>query len=86
MKLTADAAVDVCRQAARRGVVVSRIEGGIWHSPGFEARIDCIWDGVDSPVNGDVAEKNNLDAAEFVREESQMRDVFILSIMKMTGR
>lgn len=43
MKLTAEAAIAVCEQAAEHGVVVARIEGGIWRNPGFEARVDCIF-------------------------------------------
>jgi hypothetical protein len=37
--------------AAQHGLVVVRIEEGIWHSPGFEARLDCIWDGADSAID-----------------------------------
>ncbi|NTY38018.1 colicin immunity protein [Burkholderia diffusa] len=83
MKLTVGAAIDVCEQAAQHGVVVSRIEGGIWHSSGFEARIDCIWDAkIDPPVDESVAEQNNRDAVEFIREESQVHDVFIVTTFK----
>jgi len=53
MKLSADAAIRVCLTAASRGLVVARIEGGIWHHPGFEARGDCIWDGANPPHRPD---------------------------------
>lgn len=85
MKLSADAAVAVCLDAANLGLVVARIEGGIWHDPGFEARIDCIWDGVDPPVDRETAEKNNRAAADFVRSERAVHDVFVITAPAMTG-
>ncbi|ARK45510.1 toxin-immunity protein system imunity protein CdiI [Burkholderia pseudomallei] len=85
MKLSADAAIAVCERAGQHGLVVARIEGGIWHFPGFEARLDCIWDGIDPPVDVGVAEQNNLAAAEFVRSESQEHDVFVVTAPEITG-
>ena len=67
-------------------MVVARIEGGIWHFPGFEARLDCIWDGVDPPVDVGVAEQNNLAAAEFVHSESLEHDVFVVTARQITDR
>lgn len=58
MFLTVDAAVRVCTEAAERGQVVVKVEGGIWHHPGFEAKIWCIWDGVDPPVERGYPWKN----------------------------
>ncbi|WP_071738871.1 colicin immunity protein [Burkholderia ubonensis] len=84
MKLSADAAIAVCEQAGQLGLVIARIEGGIWHFPGFEARPDCIWDGVDLPVDAGAAEQNNLEA-EFIRPESQVHDVFIVTAQQITG-
>lgn len=86
MKLSADAAIAVCERAVQHGLVGARIEGGIWHSPGFEARLDCIWDGVDPPVDVGAAEQNNLAAAEFIRSESQMHDAFDVTAPQMTTR
>ncbi|MGE8567061.1 MAG: colicin immunity protein [Achromobacter sp.] len=85
MKLSTDAAVEVCELAAQRGLVVARIEGGIWHSPGFEARLDCIWDGADPPVELKVAEENNMEAANFIRSEREMHDVFIITAPRRSG-
>lgn len=31
MKLNVDAAIEVCLRAAAHGLVVARVEGGIWH-------------------------------------------------------
>jgi hypothetical protein len=86
MKVSADAAVAICEGAAERGLVVGRIEGGIWHAPGFEARLDCIWDGVDPPVDQKTAEQNNRAAAEFVRSERVAHDVFVITAPRMAGR
>jgi len=85
MKLSTDAAVAVCERAAQHGLVVARIEGGIWHFPGFEARLDCIWDGADPPIDLDAAERNNQRAAEFIRSESPPHDVFLVTSPPMTG-
>ncbi|WP_431823317.1 colicin immunity protein [Burkholderia sp. F1] len=74
MKLTADAAIAVCEQAAEQGRAIARVEGGIWHSPGFEARVDCIWDGIDPPVDVQPSEKNNLAAIQFIRAERARHD------------
>ncbi|MFV0456879.1 MAG: colicin immunity protein [Pseudomonas sp.] len=83
MKLSADAAAEVCERASQHGLVIARIEGGIWHFPGFEARLDCIWDGVELPVDARAAEKNNLAAAEFICSEKQVHDVFIVTTFQM---
>ncbi|MFM0526420.1 colicin immunity protein [Paraburkholderia strydomiana] len=85
MKLSADAAIAVCERATQHGLVIARIEGGISCSPGFEARLDCIWDGVDPPVVVSVAEQNNLVAAKFIRSESQAHDVFVMTAPRMTS-
>jgi hypothetical protein len=85
MTLTSTAAQDVCRKALEHGVVVVRIEGGIWHNPGFEARLDCIWDGVDPPVSETEAAINNARALEMIREESEVHDGFIITTAPLTG-
>jgi hypothetical protein len=85
MKLSVDAAIAVCERATQRGLVIARIEGGIWHFPGFEARLDCIWDGVEPPVEIVAAEQNNLAAAEFIRSESEGHDVFVVTAPRLTG-
>jgi len=63
MKLTTEAAVGACEQAAQQGLLISRIEGGIWHTPGFEARIDCIWDGAEPPLDVCGAPNSSTDYA-----------------------
>lgn len=85
MRLTPAAAVDVCIRAAAEGLVVARIEGGVWHAPGFEARHDCIWDGADPPISESEAHLNNLTAADFIREEMECHDVFILTAPPISG-
>lgn len=85
MKLSADAAIEVCKRASQHGLVIARVEGGLWHFPGFEARLDCIWDGVELPVDTRAAEKNNLAAAEFIRSERQIHDVFIVTTFQTKG-
>ncbi|WP_042267776.1 colicin immunity protein [Paraburkholderia heleia] len=85
MKLSAEAAISVCTNAAEHGVIVSRIEGGIWHNPGFEARIDCIWDGAEPPIDLNSARVNNLAAIEFIRSELPEHDTFIITAPSISG-
>lgn len=85
MRLSPTAAVEVCMAAAAQGKVVARIEGGIWHAPGFEARHDCIWDGADPPISESDAHLNNLSAADFIREEMEFHTVFILTAPPISG-
>lgn len=85
MKLSPEAAITVCLTASMRGFVVARVEGGIWHNPGFEARLDCIWDGADPPMDVATANRNNLDAAEFIREESKVHSIFIITAPPIDG-
>jgi Colicin-E5 Imm protein len=79
MKLTPSAASSVCREAADHNLVIARIEGGIWHAPGFEARLDCIWDGLDPPMVREAAIENNNRAADFIRSESGRHNAFVLT-------
>lgn len=85
MKLTSDAAIEVCESAVESGLVIARVEGGIWHFPGFEARLDCIWDGVSPPVEYEVAEINNIAAADFIRGERTVHDAFIITAPSLAG-
>ncbi|WP_244138763.1 MULTISPECIES: colicin immunity protein [Burkholderia] len=87
MKLSTAAAIDVCERAAQYGLVVARIEGGIWHldPPQFEARYDCIWDGADPPIDVNSADQNNHAGAEFIRRMSPPNDVFVLMTLPITG-
>jgi len=85
MILSTDAAISVCLLAASRGLVIARVEGGLWHSPGFEARVDCIWDGIDPPASGEQADENNRLAAEFIRDESGVHDAFVLTAPSIGG-
>lgn len=86
MKLSTAAAVAVCENAVGHGLAIARVEGGIWHEPGFEARIDCIWDGDEPPVAPNAAERNNRLAAEFVRSEGATHDVFVITALLLDGR
>ena len=85
MKLSLDAAVAVCMEAADRGLLVARVEGGIWHNPGFEARIDCIWDGSEPPLDHAAAVANNIRAAEFIRREQSKHEAYVLTTPPLSG-
>jgi hypothetical protein len=81
MKLTPEAALQVCSAAGSRGQAIARVEGGIWHDPGFEARIDCIWDASGPPFPRASAESNNEAAAAFIREQSPDHTAFVITTM-----
>ncbi len=85
MMLTPQAAVNVCQSAASHGLVIARIEGGIWHNPAFEARYDCIWDGADPPLNAEEAQANNDVAVEFIESQREIHGAFILTAPPITG-
>jgi hypothetical protein len=82
MKLTAKAARAVCNEANAYRLIVFRVEGGIWHQSGFEARLDCIWDGSVPPLGELAAGENNRLAEQFVVDEQAEHDTFIVSTMK----
>ena len=82
MRLSGEAALEVCRLSTEKNWSISRIEGGIWHDPGFEARLDCIWDASCAPVGNDALKNNNEDAADFIREEMGQHDVFLITVSK----
>jgi hypothetical protein len=83
MYLSFTAALDVCDVAAVGGWYVTRVEGGIWHKPGFEARVDCIWDGTDGPVDLTAAITNNAKAAAFIRGQRKLHDAFVISARRI---
>ena len=85
LKFTHSAAVRICLSAASLGYVVARVEGGIWHQPGFEARGDCIWDGAEPPIDVVAAQANNVDAADFIRKEAQVHNAFVLTAPPLSG-
>ena len=84
MRLTATAAIEVCKLAADRGLIVLRVEGGNWHHPGFQPSLDCIWDGVDPPVSTERAHEINLKAAAFINMMTEEYDVFIITSSSIT--
>lgn len=85
MRLTPEAAVEVCLSSAGQGLVVACLEGGVWQNPGFMSRLDCIWDGAEPPISAEAAQENNYKAAAFVKKMSGEHDVFILTAPPITG-
>ena len=79
MKLSIHAALDVCERAASLNELILRIEGGLWHNPGFEARLDCIWDGLNPPASPNSTKENNCLAADFIASEMMENDTFIIT-------
>jgi hypothetical protein len=81
MYLTADAALRVCRTAAQRELLVYRVEGGIWHHPGFEARLDAIWDSqIGAPVSAESVQQSNERLAMLIEQDPAGCDAFVVSM------
>jgi Colicin-E5 Imm protein len=85
MALTSSAAIGVCSEAATHQYVVLGIEGGIHDGTGFEPRLDCIWNGVGTPIDQTSAHQNNLTAAQFIRDNSNVHNAFIITVAPLTG-
>ena len=85
MTLTPAAAMSVCLAAAEKGLVIVGVEGGIWHAPGFEMRLDCIWDGKNPPLDEAHAHESNLRAARFIESEREIHSAFVLTESPITG-
>jgi hypothetical protein len=84
MKLSPKAACQVCIHAREYNLLVGRVEGGFWHHPGFEARLDCIWDSkywVDSS-DPEQVHASNLEGAKDILEESKVHNAFSITTMK----
>lgn len=79
MRLSRSAAIDVCLTAASRGLVVGIVEGGIFHDPGFEARLDSVWSGYPVPITAEEAPANNRAAAEAI--ESDQYETYIVQVL-----
>ena len=85
MKLSRNAALEVCGAAAGHDLLIVMIEGGIKDQRGFEARLDAIWKGADPPANHDLAERNNAEAADFIRSQDALYNAFIVTDAPLTG-
>ncbi len=85
MKLSREAAIEACLDAASQGLVAIKIEGGIWSDGTFEARMDAIWDGADPPVKRKDAHENNLAAANFIRSQDPSYNAFIITSYSFGG-
>lgn len=70
MKLTREAGASVVEKCSDKALAVSTIEGGIWHDPGFEARLDAIWHSeLDSYPEDQKIAPNNAEALQFLRSD-----------------
>lgn len=66
MRLSRETAIELCESAIDYDILIWKIEGGIFHNPKFEARLDAIWDGVDPPISKEEAIENNNFAVKFL--------------------
>ena len=83
--LSVSAAIDVCRLAAEHGLVIARIEGGVFREGKFMPRVACIWDGSDPPVSKRLAERNNREACEFILSERSEHNAFVVTAPPISG-
>ncbi len=78
MKLNKEAAQEVLVRLRKERKRVSMIEAGIWHNPGFEARLDGI-------LSEDTKERDGIDVdttEEFFVELDPTYDTFIVTVQK----
>ena len=82
MRLTPEAAIEVCAMARKKGFYVGRLEGGVFHDPGFEARIDAIWD-CKNYLQDDRIYENNILAIEDLIEEIKLgkHNAFLVTLI-----
>ncbi len=85
MKLSRTAAIELCLDAANQGLLVVKLEGGIWSNGTFEARLDAIWDGADPPVKKQDAYENNCTAANFIRSRHPGYNAFVVTAALSAG-
>lgn len=85
MKLTREAAVELCSAAGKGGLAVVKVEGGIWRGGQFEARLDAIWDGLDPPANEKKTHQNNMKAASFIGSVSDINNAFVVTCIVAAG-
>jgi hypothetical protein len=70
MQLARSAGIEVMLSAINYGLIVMKYEAGIWHSPGFEARIDGImWCPDPFAESYEAVEENNRLMAYDLRDD-----------------
>jgi hypothetical protein len=84
MKLSREAAIAVCHDAARQGLVILKVEGGIWADGTFEARLNAVWDGAEPPITKNDVSANNHAAANFIRSQPPSYNAFIITALLST--
>ena len=84
MKLTRPVAVAVVKQCQDHSLAVSMVEGGIWHNPGFEARLDAIWHSeFDHMPTESAIYGNNAKAAAYLKSSMPSEcDAAIISVFE----
>ena len=78
MKLTKEAAQAVIERLQSEGTAISGIEAGIWHDPGFEARIDGILSESERSGQGIAKEE----AHTFFNDIDSSYDTFIVTVRR----
>ena len=78
MKLTKEAAQAVVERLQSEGIAISGIEAGIWHDPGFEARIDGILSESERSGQGIKEEE----AQRFFHDIDSSYDTFIVTVRR----
>ena len=80
MKLTRQAAAEAISRCSAKGIAVSIVEAGIWHEPGFEARLDGVWHSeFDAMSDVKCIDENNSRALQFIGGLPQAYDTAIIS-------
>jgi hypothetical protein len=81
MRLTPDAAIELCNHLKEKNIVVVCVEGGIWNDKKFQARLDAIWTGKKPPMNPVDLAINNDRAIASILEDREQCNAFIVSTL-----
>jgi hypothetical protein len=84
MRLTREAAQKVCKQSIDKNLIITWVDGGIWHFPGFEPR-DAVWYSQKNTIGSlEDLKRNNLSALKSINDEMIEINVFIIGLQSIT--
>lgn len=83
MKLSPQAAKEVCKEATKRGYFIGIIEGGYWRNPGFQPDMSTRWESIKYHNEHTNHEENNELAIANINEDIDSgHTAFLITLMK----
>lgn len=84
MKFSAKGAKELCEEATKRNVFISRIEGGHWSDSRFRPDSTTTWDSKsDLEAAGKVKENNDLAIENIDDDASEGFNAFLITILNL---